>query len=153
MENKLQSRPVEDRQVARRQRGRRRGGEPVDGYIQRSKLIPLDRDPGTPLALIPKCTATLPLEPFDCTLIAQLFKDRFEDLQNAFVMLLHPGPFLFAKQGRLDELRLDGDLGESLKAEPAVATKLALGVDLFDDERALNAYTPVTFLVETGFVG
>ena len=68
-------------------------------------------------------------------------------------MLLDPGPLVFAEQGRLDELRLDGDLGEPFKAEPTIATKLALRVDLFDDERALDAYTPVTFLVETRFIG
>jgi hypothetical protein len=149
----LRLRRVEDRKVARRRDAVGRGGEPVDGYIQRSKLIPLDRDAAAPLTLIPKCTRTLPLEPLDRALIAHCFKDRFEDLQNAFIMLLDPVPFLFAEQGRLDELRLDGDLSEPLKAEPAVTAKLALRVDPFDDERALDAYTPVTFLVETRFVG
>ena len=133
--------------------GQTQGGEPVDGYIQKTKLIPLDRDPATPLALIPKSTATLPLEPLDRAFIAYRFKERFDGLQNAFIMFLDPVPLLFAEQRRLDELRLDGDLGEPLKAEPVVAAKLALRVDLFDDECALDAYAPVAFLVVTGFIG
>ena len=68
-------------------------------------------------------------------------------------MFLDPVSFLFAEQRRLDELRLDGDLGEPLKAEPAVAPKLALRVDPFDDKRALDSHTPVALLVVTRFVG
>jgi hypothetical protein len=44
-------------------------------------------------------------------------------------------------------------LGEPLKAKPTVSTKLALGINRFDNERALDSHTPVALLVETRLVG
>src|SRR5258706_13741040 len=80
---------------------RARGGKGVKGvfqYIGNYNRFQYYVFAATPLALIPKSTATLPLEPLDCAFIANRFKERFEGLQNAFVMLLDPVPLLFGEQ-------------------------------------------------------
>jgi hypothetical protein len=124
------------------------GRETANRYsLSGRKLIPLDGNARTPFALVPKRAAALPLEPLNGAFIAHGLQNRLEDAKDGLIVFLDPAALLLGEEGGLDELGLDGDLGEPLEAEPAVTTELALGVHAADDERALDAYAPVALLV------
>lgn len=90
-------------------------------------LIPVDADTSRTSGRDTKVTAGLTLEPRQCPLV--ISQVGLELFQASAIVILHPLLLVLGKHTILDHLGLNGDTGEPLKTEPALAVKLAFGLD------------------------
>ena len=105
----------------------------------RDDLIPIDADTSRARGRDTKATFSLALEPPHSPLV--ISQVGLELLQASAIVVLHPLLLVLSKHTILDHLGLDGDAGESLEAEPALAVELAFGLDSSYGEGRFDADT------------